>query len=134
MEAAGGGGAGRYLMAVLNWATRCVLSWRLSNTMETRFCLDALEDALGGGAPGIFNTDQGSQFTSLAFTERVLSSGARISMERRGRFMANIFIERLWRSLEDAQFLPSTYPINRDHLSGVSIRRLLRNQRPEELS
>ena len=89
-----------YLVAVMDWATRRVLSWRLSNTMEVGFCLGALEDALRGGAPGIFNTDQGSQFTGLAFTQRVLSSGARMSMDGRGRFMDNIFIERLWRSLK----------------------------------
>ena len=89
-----------YLVAVMDWATRRVLSWRLSNTMEVGFCLGALEDALRTGTPGIFNTDQGSQFTSLAFTQRVLSSGARMSMDGRGRFMDNIFIERLWRSLK----------------------------------
>ena len=89
-----------YLVAVMDWATRRVLSWRLSNTMEVGFCLGALEDALRTGTPEIFNTDQGSQFTSLAFTQRVLSSGARMSMDGRGRFMDNIFIERLWRSLK----------------------------------
>ena len=89
-----------HLVAVMDWATRRVLSWQLSNTMEVGFCLGALEDALRTGTPGIFNTDQGSQFTSLAFTQRVLSSGARMSMDGRGRFMDNIFIERLWRSLK----------------------------------
>ena len=89
-----------YLVAVMDWATRCVLSWRLSNTMDAGFCVEALEDALRGGTPGIFNTDQGAQFTSLAFTERVLSSGAKVSMDGRGRYMDNIFIERLWRSLK----------------------------------
>ena len=78
-----------------------VLSWRLSNTMDAAFCVEALGDALGGGAaPGIFNTDQGAQFTSLAFTGRVLASGARCSMDGRGRCMDNVFIERLWRSLK----------------------------------
>ena len=71
-----------YLVAVMDWATRRVLSWHLSNTMEVGFCLGALEDALLVGAPGIFNTDQGSQFTSLAFTQRVLSETARITGER----------------------------------------------------
>ncbi len=89
-----------HLVAVMDWATRHVLSWRLSNTMDVGFCLEALEDALLGGAPGIFNTDQGSQFTSEAFTGRVLSSGARMSMDGRGRYLDNIFIERLWRSLK----------------------------------
>ena len=90
-----------YLVAVMDWATRFVLSWRLSNTMDAAFCVEALEDALGGGAaPGIFNTDQGAQFTSLAFTGRVLASGALCSMDGRGRCMDNVFIERLWRSLK----------------------------------
>ena len=84
----------------MDWATRHLLSWQLSTTVKVRFCLGALEDALRGGAPGIFNTDRGSQFTSLAFTQRVLSSGARMSKDGRGRFMDNIFIERLWRSLK----------------------------------
>ena len=90
-----------YLVAVMDWATRCVLSWRLSNTMDAAFCVEALEDALGGGAaPAIFNTDQGAQFTSLAFTGRVLASGAQCSMDGRGRCLDNVFIERLWRSLK----------------------------------
>ncbi len=72
----------------------------LSNTMDVGFCLAALEDALLGGAPGVFNTDQGSQFTSEAFTGRVLAAGARMSMDGRGRYLDNIFIERLWRSLK----------------------------------
>ena len=90
-----------YLVAVMDWATRFVLSWRLSNTMDAAFCVEALEAALSGGAaPGVFNTDQGAQFTSLAFTERVLASGAQCSMDGRGRCMDNVFIERLWRSLK----------------------------------
>ena len=89
-----------YLVAVMDWATRRVLSWRLSNTMDAGFCVEALEAALACGAPEVFNTDQGAQFTSLAFTERVLASGARCSMDGRGRCMDNVFIERLWRSLK----------------------------------
>ena len=90
-----------YLAAVMDWATRRVLSWRLSNTMDAAFCVEALEAALSGGAaPAVFNTDQGAQFTSLAFTERVLASGAQCSMDGRGRCMDNVFIERLWRSLK----------------------------------
>lgn len=90
-----------YLVAVMDWATRFVLSWRLSNCMEAGFCVDALHDALSGGAaPGILNTDQGSQFTSLAFTSAVQASGARVSMDGRGRWLDNRFIERLWRSLK----------------------------------
>ncbi len=89
-----------YLVAVMDWASRRVLSWRLSNTMDSVFCIDALDAALRLGVPEIFNTDQGAQFTSIAFTERLLSSGARCSMDGRGRYLDNIFIERLWRSLK----------------------------------
>ena len=90
-----------YLVAVMDWATRFVLSWRLSNSMGVGFCLDALDDALSGGAtPGILNTDQGSQFTSDAFTGAVLASGARMSMDGAGRWRDNVMIERLWRSLK----------------------------------
>ena len=89
-----------YLVAVMDWASRCVLSWRLSNTLDGAWCVAALDAALAGGAPGIFNTDQGAQFASRAFTDRVQASGARCSMDGRGRWMDNVFIERLWRSLK----------------------------------
>ena len=79
----------------MDWASRRVLAWRLSNTMDTRFCMDALDEALEGyGAPEIFNTDQGSQFTSINWTDRLKEAGIRISMDGKGRFMDNIFIER----------------------------------------
>jgi len=89
-----------YLVAVMDWASRHVLSWRLSNTMDSAFCIEALDAALRCGAPEIFNTDQGAQFTSIAFTERVRAAGALCSMDGRGRYLDNIFIERLWRSLK----------------------------------
>jgi len=90
-----------YLAAVMDWATRKVLSWRVSNTMDVEFCLEALEEALAGfGRPDIFNTDQGSQFTSPRFTGALLAAGVRVSMDGRGRWMDNVFIERLWRSLK----------------------------------
>jgi len=89
-----------YLVAVMDWATRHVLTWRLSNTMHATFCVDALDDALGWRAPEILNTDQGAQFTSEAFADRVLGAGVAFSMDGRGRFLDNIFIERLWRSLK----------------------------------
>ncbi|MBP2151652.1 putative transposase [Xanthobacter flavus] len=90
-----------YLVAIMDWHSRRVLSWRLSNTMETDFCIEALEEALSRfGRPGIFNTDQGSQFTSPRFTQVLLDTGVRISMDGRGRWMDNVFIERLWRSLK----------------------------------
>ena len=89
-----------YLVAVMDWATRHVLSWRLSNTMDASFCVEALGDALVRATPDILNTDQGSQFTSEAFADRVLAAGVRFLMDGRGRFLDNIFIERLWRSLK----------------------------------
>ena len=90
-----------YLVAIMDWATRHVLSWRLSNTMDARFCLEALNEALARyGRPEIFNTDQGSQFTGFDFTGVLSDAGIRISMDGRGRCMDNIFIERLWRSLK----------------------------------
>ena len=90
-----------YLVAVMDWASRRVLAWRLSNTLDTCFCLEALADALeGNGIPEIFNTDQGSQFTSVAFTGMLEASGIRCSMDGRGRCLDNVFIERLWRSLK----------------------------------
>ena len=90
-----------YLVAIMDWATRHVLAWRLSNTMDVRFCLEALNEALARyGKPEIFNTDQGSQFTSFGFTGLLKAAEVTISMDGRGRCMDNIFIERLWRSLK----------------------------------
>ncbi len=90
-----------YLVAIMDWRSRKVLTWRLSNTMDVQFCVDALDEALDRyGPPEIFNTDQGSQFTSWAWTQRLRDAGVRISMDGRGRFLDNIFIERLWRSLK----------------------------------
>jgi putative transposase len=89
-----------YLVVVMDWCSRYVLAWRLSNTMDTSFCLDALEDALRKGRPEIFNTDQGVQFTSAAFTGTLQSAAVRISMDGRGRWLDNVFVERLWRSLK----------------------------------
>ena len=90
-----------YLVAIMDWATRHVLSWRLSNTMDAAFCVDALNEALARySRPEIFNTDQGSQFTSFDFTDVLKGAEVTISMDGRGRYMDNIFIERLWRSLK----------------------------------
>ncbi len=89
-----------YLVAILDWFSRYVLAWQLSNTLDARFCLDALEVALRRGQPGIFNTDQGVQFTAIEFTARLEEAGIRVSMDGRGRAMDNIFIERLWRSVK----------------------------------
>jgi putative transposase len=90
-----------YLVVVMDWATRRVLSWRVSNSMETDFCIEALEEALKlYPIPEFFNTDQGSQFTSPRFTQILELAGVKISMDGRGRWMDNVFIERLWRSLK----------------------------------
>ena len=90
-----------YLVAVMDRATRKVLSWRLSNSMDAEFCIQALEEALARyGPPEIFNTDQGSQFTSPRFVDVLKDAGVRVSMDGRGRWMDNVFIERLWRSLK----------------------------------
>lgn len=89
-----------YLVAVMDWYSRYVLAWELSNTMETGFCVDVLERALGKARPAIFNTDQGSQFTSESFTGTLLNSDVLISMDGRGRALDNVFIERLWRSVK----------------------------------
>jgi putative transposase len=90
-----------YLVAIIDWYSRRVLAWRLSNTLEAGFCVDCLEDALRNhGRPAVFNTDQGSQFTSAAFTGVLLDAGIAISMDGRGRALDNIFVERLWRTVK----------------------------------
>jgi len=89
-----------YLVAILDWFSRYVLAWQLSNTLDGRFCLDTLQQALQLGQPDIFNTDQGVQFTALEFTGCLEAAGVRISMDGRGRVFDNIFIERLWRSVK----------------------------------
>ena len=89
-----------YLTVVMDWFSRYVLSWRLSNTLDGLFCLEALEEALGGGTPEIFNTDQGVQYTATAFTDRLELAGVAISMDGRGRWLDNVFVERLWRTVK----------------------------------
>ena len=90
-----------YLVAVMDWHTRKVLAWRISNTLEAGFCVESLNEAVHRfGSPEIMNTDQGSQFTSFAWTDRLKRIGTRISMDGKGRCLDNIFIERLWRSLK----------------------------------
>jgi putative transposase len=99
-----------YLAAVVDWFSRRVLSWRVSNTMDTSFCIEALEEAfLQHGKPEIFNTDQGSQFTSEAFTGRLKQQGIQISMDGKGRWGDNVFVERLWRSLKYEQVYLHAY-------------------------
>jgi putative transposase len=89
-----------YLAAVIDWYSRYVLAWRLSNTLDGSFCLEMLEEALGRGRPEVFNTDQGVQFTAAAWTGRLESAGVAVSMDGRGRCLDNVFVERLWRSVK----------------------------------
>ena len=89
-----------YLAAVIDWFSRYVIAWRLSNTLDGSFCLEMLEEALRGGRPEIFNTDQGVQFTAEAFTGCLESAGVAVSMDGRGRALDNVFVERLWRSVK----------------------------------
>jgi putative transposase len=110
-----------YLVAIMDWASRAVLSWRLSNTMDVSFCLEALAEALARfGRPEIFNTDQGSQFTSAAFTGALMAAGIRISMDGRGRWMDNVFIERLWRSLKHEDVYLKGYADGREAHAGIA--------------
>ena len=106
-----------YLVAVMDWFSRYVLTWELSNSLEAGFCREALDRALKGARPGIFNTDQGAQFTSEEFTGRLHEAGVRISMDGRGRVMDNIFIERLWRSVKYEEIYL------RDYADGIEARR-----------
>jgi putative transposase len=110
-----------YLVAIIDWFSRAVLAWRLSNTMDAAFCVDALEEALARfGRPEIFNTDQGSQFTSVAFTGRLAGAGIRISMDGRGRWLDNVFIERLWRSLKYEDVYLKGYADGREARAGIA--------------
>lgn len=110
-----------YPVAVMDWASRAVLAWRLSNTMDASCCVAALEDALARfGRPAIFNTDQGSQFTSAAFTGVLIVAGIRISMDGRGRWMDNVFIERLWRSLKYEDVYLKGYADGREARHGIA--------------
>jgi putative transposase len=109
-----------YLVAVMDWHSRKVLSWSLSNTLEADFCVCALEEALAKyGAPDIFNNDQGSQFTSFAFTHVLRSNGVRISMDGRGRWLDNVFIERLWRSLKYENVYLNAYETGSEARTGI---------------
>lgn len=98
-----------YLVAILDWYSRYVLAWELSVTLDTSFCLAALDRALRRARPEIFNTDQGSQFTSHDFTERLRAADIRISMDGRGRALDNVFVERLWRTVKYEEVYPKAY-------------------------
>src|SRR3954447_6099491 len=111
-----------YLVAIIDWASRAVLAWRLSNTMDRGFCIAALDEALARhGTPKIFNTDQGAQFTSAVFTGRLEAAGIAISMDGRGRFMDNIFIERLWRSIKYEEVHLNAYADGREARNGIGL-------------
>jgi putative transposase len=110
-----------YLVVVMDWASRAVLAWRLSNTLGTEFCVDALEEALSQhGRPEVFNTDQGSQFTSDDFTGVLKDHGVTISMDGKGRCMDNIFVERLWRSLKYEEVYLHAYATVAEAKAGIS--------------
>ena len=109
-----------FLTAVIDWYSRYVLSWTLSNTLDSTFCLDALEQALQKGTPAIFNTDQGSQFTARAFTDMLINAGIRISMDGRGRALDNIFIERFWRTVKYEDIYLKNYETVPALMTGMS--------------
>jgi putative transposase len=108
-----------YLVAIMDWFSRYVLSWRLSNTLETSFCLEALEEALIHGPAEIFNSDQGCQFTSHDFTREVEAAGMQMSMDGKGRVFDNIFVERLWRSLKYEEVYLKDYDDVPEAIDGI---------------
>lgn len=110
-----------YLVAVIDWYSRRVLAWRLSNTLDTTFCVEALQEALSRfGCPKIFNTDQGSQFTSEAFTDVLRNKGIKISMDGKGRCLDNVFVERLWRSLKYEEVYLNAYDTMTEARAGIA--------------
>ena len=115
---------------IMDWFSRYVLAWQLPNTLDGHFCLDALQQALLLGTPDIFNTDQGVQFTALAFTDCLQAAGVRISMDGRGRAFDNIFIERLWRSLKYEDIYLKDYDLVPNLQSGLTDYFQFYNHRP----
>ena len=109
-----------YLVAVMDWYSRKVLSWRLSNTLDADFCVEALKEALAKHSnPAIFNTDQGSQFTSFEFTQTLKDADVRISMDSKGRWMDNVMIERLWRTLKYECIYLNAYETGSEARQGI---------------
>jgi putative transposase len=108
-----------YLVAVLDWFSRYVLSWAVSITMDVGFCLEALEQALEVAQPEIFNSDQGAQFTSIDFTRRLEAAGIRVSMDGRGRALDNVFVERLWRTVKYEEVYLKDYETPREAIQGL---------------
>jgi len=109
-----------YLVAVMDWHSRFILGWRLSNTIDSSFCVEALKESFVYGLPDIFNTDQGSQFTSSDFTDVLEDAGIAISMDGRGRWMDNVFVERLWRSLKYEEVYLKAYDTIADARAGIA--------------
>jgi len=122
-----------YLVAIIDWYSRYVLSWKLSNTLDTGFCVEALEEALKKGKPEIFNTDQGSQFTGEAFTGLLKQHGIRISMDGKGSYNDNLFIERLWRTVKYEEVYLKAYQDGRDARIGLgNYFRFYNTERPHQ--
>ena len=122
-----------YLVAIMDWSSRCVLAWRLSNTLDADFCVEALREALSRGKPEVFNTDQGGQFTGEAFTRLLEQHGVKISMDGKGRYSDNIFVERLWRSVKYEEVYLKAYSGGREAKAGIDAYFLFYNtQRPHQ--
>ena len=124
-----------YLVAIMDWHSRKVLSWQLSNSMDASFCVEALPDALARyGTPEIFNTDQGSQFTSTEFVGVLENAGVRVSMDGRGRWMDNVMVERLWRSLKYETVYLNVYETGTEARKGIGAWIDFYNARRQHLS
>ena len=122
-----------YLVAIMDWHSRYVLAWKLSNTLEVGFCIDALKEALSKGQPEIFNTDQGSQFTSEAFCGLLLERGIKVSMDGKGRYLDNIFVERLWRSVKYEEVYLKAYSNGSEARIGIdAYLELYNRERPHQ--
>ena len=122
-----------YMVAIMDWHSRYVLAWKLSNTLEADFCIDALKEALSKGQPEIFNTDQGSQFTSEAFSGLLLERGIKISMDGKGRYLDNIFVERLWRSVKYEEVYLKAYSNGSEARRGIdAYLELYNRERPHQ--
>ena len=122
-----------YLVVIMDWHSRYVVAWRLSNILEADFCVDALREALGQGQPEVFNTDQGSQFTSLEFTRVLQDHGVKISMDGKGRYNDNIFVERLWRTVKYEEVYLKAYANATEARRELSVYfRFYNNQRPHQ--
>ena len=122
-----------YLVAIMDWYSRHVVAWNLSNTLDADFCVEALEEALGKGRPEVFNTDQGSQFTGEGFTGLLDRHGVRISMDGKGRYSDNIFVERLWRTVKYEEVYLKAYSNGREAKAGLDgYFHFYNNQRPHQ--